>query len=88
VIAVDVRIFLSQKVAAFAAHASQVIEASNFMGLPPGAFHHLLGVEWFHPVHTVDGRFGRLLRRHRHPGLGRPTEPTIQRRRRLTPLIT
>jgi LmbE family N-acetylglucosaminyl deacetylase len=61
-IAVDVSAHLSEKLAAIAAHASQVVEAASFMGLPPGAFHRLLGVEWFRPTRTVDGRFVELLR--------------------------
>ncbi len=52
---------LPRKRAAIAAHASQIVEASSFMGLPPGAFHRLLGTEWFHPARTVDGRFADLL---------------------------
>lgn len=61
-IAVDVSAHLSQKLAAIAAHASQVVEASSFMGLPPGVFHRLLGLEWFRPTRVVDGRFAELLR--------------------------
>jgi hypothetical protein len=60
-VAVDVSGHLWLKRAAIAAHASQVVEASSFMGLPPGAFHRLLDVEWFLPVRTVDGRFAALL---------------------------
>ncbi len=60
-VAVDVSRHLWLKRAAIAAHASQVVEASSFMGLPPGAFHRLLEVEWFLPTRTVDGRFAALL---------------------------
>jgi len=58
---VDVAPELPLKVQAVAAHASQVVEASSFMGLPPGAFHRLLGVEWFRPARVVDGRFAQLV---------------------------
>jgi LmbE family N-acetylglucosaminyl deacetylase len=60
-LAVDVSAHLPQKLAAIAAHASQVVEASSFMGLPPGVFHRLLATEWFHPARTVDGRFIELV---------------------------
>ena len=60
-LAVDVSNHLWLKRAAIAAHASQVLEASSFMGLPPGAFHRLLDIEWFLPVRTVDGRLTALL---------------------------
>lgn len=48
--AVDVSTDLGAKLSAVAAHSSQVVEAAEFMGLPPGAFHHLLGTEWFRSV--------------------------------------
>jgi LmbE family N-acetylglucosaminyl deacetylase len=60
-LAVDVSAHLPQKLAAMAAHASQVVEASSFMGLPPGVFHRLLATEWFHPARTIDGRFVELI---------------------------
>jgi LmbE family N-acetylglucosaminyl deacetylase len=60
-LAVKVGDHLPRKRAAMAAHASQVVEASSFMGLPPGVFHRLLGTEWFHPARTVDGRFADLV---------------------------
>ena len=60
-LAVDVSAYLPQKLAAIAAHASQVVEASSFMGLPPGVFHRLLATEWFHPARTTDGRFVELV---------------------------
>jgi len=60
-LAVDVADELALKLRAMAAHASQVVEASSFMGLPPGAFHRLLGVEWFRPASVVDGRFAELV---------------------------
>ena len=60
-VTVDVSAQLPVKLRAIAAHASQVIEAPSFMGLPPGAFHHLLGVESFRQRRTVDGRFAALV---------------------------
>ncbi len=45
-VGVDVAHQLDQKRTAMAAHSSQVLEATNFMGLPAGAFHHLVGTEW------------------------------------------
>jgi LmbE family N-acetylglucosaminyl deacetylase len=60
-LAVDVSAHLPQKLAAIAAHASQVVEASSFMGLPPGVFHRLLATEWFHPARTIEGRFVELV---------------------------
>lgn len=60
-LAVDVAKELPRKLQAMAAHASQVIEAPNFMGLPPGAFHRLLSVEWFRPARVIDGRFSELV---------------------------
>jgi len=35
------------KQAALAAHASQVPDAADFMGIPPGIFHQVLAHEWF-----------------------------------------
>lgn len=35
------------KQAAMAAHASQVPDAADFMGIPPGIFHRVLAHEWF-----------------------------------------
>jgi LmbE family N-acetylglucosaminyl deacetylase len=60
-VAVDVTEELPVKLRALAAHASQVVEAQSFMGLPPGAFHRLLGVEWFRTARVVDGRFSDLV---------------------------
>ena len=37
----------SAKQAALAAHASQVPDAADFMGIPPGIFHRVLTHEWF-----------------------------------------
>jgi hypothetical protein len=48
---------LATKMAAVAAHSSQVVEASTFMGLPAGAFHHLLATEWFNIARSGDCRF-------------------------------
>jgi LmbE family N-acetylglucosaminyl deacetylase len=67
---VDVTAHLPQKMAAIAAHASQVVEAPTFMGLPPGVFHRLLDVEWFHPARTVDGRFAELVAPHLRSRIG------------------
>ena len=61
-IAADVSPYLGTKLAALAAHSSQVVEASTFMGLPAGAFHHLLGTEWFRVARPGDGRFVDLVR--------------------------
>ncbi len=58
---IDVSSHRERKMAAIAAHASQVMEASSFMGLPPGVFHRLLDIEWFVPTRTVDGRFEDLV---------------------------
>jgi LmbE family N-acetylglucosaminyl deacetylase len=44
---VDVTAQLDHKLAAVAAHSSQDLEATTFMGLPAGAFSHLLSTEWF-----------------------------------------
>lgn len=52
---------LDRKFEALAAHASQLIEAQDFMGLPPGAFHRLMGSESFHPARVLDGRFCELV---------------------------
>jgi LmbE family N-acetylglucosaminyl deacetylase len=60
-LAVDVGAHLPRKLAAIAAHASQVVEAASFMGLPPGVFHRLLATEWFHPARIVEGRFSELV---------------------------
>jgi LmbE family N-acetylglucosaminyl deacetylase len=60
-LAVDVGAHLPRKLAAIAAHASQVVEAASFMGLPPGVFHRLLATEWFHPARIVEGRFPELV---------------------------
>ncbi len=71
-----------QKLAAIAAHHSQVMEADSFMGLPPGVFHQLLGTEWYHEVQRGVGPLpaGLDVGRHRvdcdplaRPGLYGPT---------------
>ncbi len=54
---VDVARHLPVKLAAVAAHSSQVLEAASFMGLPAGAFHHLFGTEWFRVARRGSGRF-------------------------------
>jgi LmbE family N-acetylglucosaminyl deacetylase len=60
-VTVDVKAELESKLAAVAAHSSQLLEASSFMGLPAGAFHHLLGTEWFRVARRGDGHFLDLL---------------------------
>ncbi|MGA2838028.1 MAG: PIG-L deacetylase family protein [Acidimicrobiales bacterium] len=60
---VDVTRQLDRKLTAVAAHSSQVMEAPSFMGLPAGAFHHLLGTEWFRVARRGGGRFLDMLRR-------------------------
>jgi LmbE family N-acetylglucosaminyl deacetylase len=56
-VAVDVFRHLGTKLAAVAAHSSQVMEAPSFMGLPAGVFHHLLDTEWFRVARPGAGRF-------------------------------
>jgi len=56
VIPVDVSGQLDRKLLAIAAHSSQVMEATSFMGLPAGAFHHLLATEWFRVARCGGGR--------------------------------
>ena len=60
---VDVARHLPVKLAAVAAHSSQVLEAPSFMGLPAGAFHHLFGSEWFRVSRRGAGRFLDLVGR-------------------------
>lgn len=43
------------KQAAMAAHASQVPDAADFMGIPPGVFHRVLAHEWFLRVGSTAG---------------------------------
>ncbi len=62
VVAVDVGGELDRKLLAVAAHSSQVVSADSFMGLPSGAFHHLLGTEWFRVSRSGDGRLLEVLR--------------------------
>ena len=64
------------KLAAVAAHSSQVLEAPTFMGLPAGAFHHLLGTEWFRVARTV-GAFPRPGGAERDDTAGAPTGPFV-----------
>jgi LmbE family N-acetylglucosaminyl deacetylase len=56
-VSVDVFRHLGTKLAAVAAHSSQVMEAPSFMGLPAGVFHHLLDTEWFRIARPGTGRF-------------------------------
>ncbi len=56
-VSVDVFRHLGTKLAAVAAHSSQVMEAPSFMGLPAGVFHHLLDTEWFRIARPGAGRF-------------------------------
>jgi LmbE family N-acetylglucosaminyl deacetylase len=44
---VNVRPWLARKRASMAAHASQISEASFFLAMPPQAFEHVWGQEWF-----------------------------------------
>ncbi len=62
-VAVDVTDDLDLKLLALSAHSSQMVEAASFMGLPAGAFHHLLDTEWFRVARPGDGRFLGMLRR-------------------------
>jgi LmbE family N-acetylglucosaminyl deacetylase len=61
-VGVDVSGHLDRKLAAVSAHSSQVMEASSFMGLPAGAFHHLFATEWFRAARPEQGRFLDLVR--------------------------
>jgi LmbE family N-acetylglucosaminyl deacetylase len=61
-VTVDVTAQLEGKLAAVAAHSSQLLEASSFMGLPAGAFHHLLGTEWFRVARRGRGEFVGMIR--------------------------
>jgi LmbE family N-acetylglucosaminyl deacetylase len=58
----DVTPELAAKQAAMAAHASQVPDATDFMGIPPGVFHHVVRNEWFVRVHDEPGPLERALR--------------------------
>ncbi len=49
------------KQAAMAAHASQVPDAIDFMGIPPGLFHQVVEHEWFLRAHNAPGLLERLL---------------------------
>jgi LmbE family N-acetylglucosaminyl deacetylase len=44
---VNVRPWLARKRASMAAHASQISETSFFLSMPPQAFEHVWGQEWF-----------------------------------------
>jgi LmbE family N-acetylglucosaminyl deacetylase len=57
----DVTPELPAKQAAMAAHASQVPDAKDFMGIPPGVFHHVVANEWFVRVQPEAGPFERSL---------------------------
>lgn len=56
-VTVNVKAELESKLAAVAAHSGQLLEASSFMGLPAGAFRHLLGTEWFRVARRGRGDF-------------------------------
>jgi LmbE family N-acetylglucosaminyl deacetylase len=60
-VGIDVADQLDLKLVAMAAHSSQLLEATTFMGLPAGAFHHLLGTEWFRVARRGSGRFLAML---------------------------
>jgi LmbE family N-acetylglucosaminyl deacetylase len=62
-VAVDVRHQWAVKMQAVAAHSSQVVEASSFMGLPPGAFHQIMATEWFRTVGAPSTEFLDMLER-------------------------
>jgi LmbE family N-acetylglucosaminyl deacetylase len=62
VVSVDVSGQLEDKLAAVATHSSQLLEVSSFMGLPAGAFHHLLGTEWYRVARRGRGDFLAMLR--------------------------
>ena len=53
-VALDVGRHLVRKRAALMAHASQVLEAETFMGIPAGAFHRLLGTEWYRKARLAE----------------------------------
>jgi LmbE family N-acetylglucosaminyl deacetylase len=55
VVRLDVAAELGAKQAAMAAHASQVPDATDFMGIPPGTFHHVVAHEWFLRRRPSDG---------------------------------
>jgi len=61
-ITVDVGEDLPRKLRAVAAHASQVVEAADFMGVPPGAFHRVLAKEFFLVARSLAGSFAELAR--------------------------
>jgi LmbE family N-acetylglucosaminyl deacetylase len=61
-VTVDVTGQLDDKLTAVATHSSQLLEATSFMGLPAGAFHHLLGTEWFRVARRGRGDFLEMLR--------------------------
>jgi LmbE family N-acetylglucosaminyl deacetylase len=61
-VTVDLTGQVEHKLAAIAAHSSQVLEATTFMGLPAGAFHHLLSTEWFRVARRGQGHFLHMLR--------------------------
>ena len=60
-IAVDVTAHQDAKLLAVAAHSSQVVPAASFMGLPAGAFHHLLATEWLRVARPGRGRLVEAL---------------------------
>ena len=57
----DVQPELAAKQAAMAAHASQVPDAIDFMGIPPGTFHHVVAHEWYLRRAPGPGPLERLL---------------------------
>ena len=62
IVTVDVSDQLERKLVAVAAHSSQVIQATTFMGLPAGVFHHLLRTEWFRVGRRGRGQVLEMLR--------------------------
>jgi len=60
-VAIDVTGELDDKLAAVATHSSQLLEATTFMGLPPGVFHHFFGTEWFRVARRGGGTLLQVL---------------------------
>ena len=57
----DVAAELGAKQAAMAAHASQIPDALDFMGIPPGTFHAVVAHEWFLRRQAEPGPLERAL---------------------------
>lgn len=72
-VAVDVTAHLDAKLLAVSAHSSQVMQASSFMGLPAGAFHHLFATEWLRVARPGSGRLTAALAGSRPSGYALPS---------------